>query len=37
MLEIWHKGDGLKERFGSAMSMVEWYVEVLNLVEIGYD
>ena len=33
MLLIWHRGDSLKERFGSAMSMVRWYVEVPNLVD----
>ena len=32
MLGIWHKGDWLKERFGLAMSMVGWYMEVSNLV-----
>ena len=32
MLGIWHEGDWLKERFGSAQSMVKWYVEVLELV-----
>jgi len=31
MFGIWHGGDQLKERFGSAMSMVEWYVEIPNL------
>jgi len=37
MLRIWHEGHWLKERFGSSMSMVGWYVEVLNLVEFAYD
>jgi len=32
MLGIWHEGDWLKERFGSAQSMVGWYVEVPDLV-----
>jgi len=33
MLGIWHEGDWLKEIFGSAMSMVRWYVEVPNIVD----
>jgi len=37
MLGLWHRGDWLKERFGSAMSMVGWYMEVLNLVGFVYD
>jgi len=37
MLGIWHRGEWMKERFGSAMSMDEWYVEVPNLVRIAYD
>ena len=32
MLGIWHEADWLKERFGLSISMVEWYVEVSNLV-----
>ena len=28
MFGIWHEGDWLKEIFGSAQSMVGWYVEV---------
>jgi len=32
MLGIWHGGEWLKERFGSAQSMVKWYVEVPDLV-----
>ena len=34
MLWIWYKGDWLKEIFGLAQSMVEWYMEVPNLVSI---
>jgi len=37
MFGIWHGGDWLKERFGSAMSMVGWYMEVLKLVGFTYD
>jgi len=36
MIGIWNKGDWLKERVGSAMSMVRWYVEVSNLVGFSY-
>ena len=32
MLVIWHMNDWMKEIFGSAMSMVGWYMEVANLV-----
>jgi len=37
MLGIWHGGDSLKERFGLAMSMVGFYVEVSNSVRFSYD
>jgi len=36
MLGIWHRDDWMKERFGSAMSNVGWYVEVPNLVGFAY-
>ena len=36
MVGILHKGDWLKERFGSTKSMVEWYMEVPELVEFAY-
>ena len=36
MLGIWHGGDLLKEISGSAQSMVEWYVELSDLVGISY-
>ena len=36
MLGIWNMGDWLKERLGSAQSMVEWYMEVLELVGFSY-
>ena len=34
MVGTWHRGDWLKERFGSAQSMVGWYMEVPDLVSI---
>ena len=34
MLGIWHRGDWMKEIFGSALSMVGWYMEVPILVGI---
>jgi len=34
MLGIWYGGDWLKEIFGLAQSMVGWYMEVPNLVEL---
>lgn len=34
ILGIWHEGDNLKELFCLAQSMVEWYMEVLDLVGI---
>ena len=33
---IWHGGDFLKEIFRSVQSMVEWYMEVANLVAFAY-
>ena len=36
MLGIWHEGDWLKERFGSAQSMVRWYAKVPELVGFAY-
>jgi len=36
MLEIWNEGHWLKEIFGSTISMVEWYVEVPNLVGLCF-
>jgi len=32
MLGIYHNCDWMKERFGLAQSMVDWYMEVLDLV-----
>ena len=36
MLGIWHECDYLKEIFGSAQSMVEWYMEAPDLVGFRY-
>ena len=36
MLGIWRRGDWLKDRFGAAQPMVEWYVEVPDLVGFSY-
>ena len=36
MLGIWCGGDWLKERFGSAQSMVGWYMKVPELAGFSY-
>jgi len=36
MLGMWHGVDWMKERFGSAQSMVGWFMEVLDLVGFAF-
>ena len=34
MLGIWNKGDWLRERFSSTQYMVDWLVEVSDLIDL---
>jgi len=36
MFGIWNGGDWLKEIFGSAQSMVKWFMEVPDLLAYAY-